>query len=74
MKEKDRLKSEGLGEILAEVQQTTWPVERILSGKEFLIDMCFHSTDGTLQWYCGYIESAVHDRSERKNAIEVMIL
>ena len=34
-KEKDGLKSEGLGEIVAEFQQTTWPIERIFSGEEF---------------------------------------
>jgi len=65
-KEKDGLESEGLGEIVAEVQQTTWSIERIFSGEEFLIYMCFHCTDGTLQWYRGHIESVVHDRSERK--------
>ena len=72
-KEKDGLESEGFGEIVAEVQQITWPIERIFSGEEFLIHMCFHCTDGTLQWYRGHIESVVHDKSERKNAIEVMI-
>ena len=64
-KEKDGLKSEGFGDIVAEVQQTTWLIERIFSGEEFLINMCFHCTDGTLQWYRGHIKSVVHDRSER---------
>jgi hypothetical protein len=66
MKEKDGLKSEGFREILAEVQQTTLPVERILRGKEFLSVMWFHCTIGTLMCYRGHIESVVHDRSERK--------
>lgn len=40
MQEKNRLEEEGFGDQLAEIQQTSWPLDRIVSGKEFLVDIC----------------------------------
>lgn len=74
MQEKNRLEEEGFGDQLAEIQQTSWPLDRIVSGKEFLVDMCFHCRDSTLQWYRGRIDSVVNDKSSKNNTIEVMIL
>ncbi len=40
MKERDRLESNGFGDQLNELQETSWPVEQILK-LGFKIDMCF---------------------------------
>jgi len=49
MQERNRLEEKGFGDQLAEIQQTSWPLDRIVNGEEFLVDMCFRCRDGTFQ-------------------------
>jgi hypothetical protein len=76
MKERDRLEGNGFGDQLMEMQESSWPVERILDDG-FKIDMCFEYRDdeGTkmLQWCRGVIESIISDKSLTGNYIVVMI-
>ncbi len=59
------------------MQQTSWPVNRILQ-LNFKIQICFsyHDNDNyvTLHWRCGCIQSNVHEKSEINNTIEVKVL
>ncbi len=72
MKEHDRLESNGFGDQLNELQETSWPVERILK-LGFKIDMCFLYRDDEgnemLQWCQGVVERIVNDKSNDKNYI-----
>jgi hypothetical protein len=72
MKERDRLESNGFGDQLNELQETSWPVERILK-LGFKIDMCFLYRDDEgnemLQWCQGVVERIVNDKSNDKNYI-----
>jgi hypothetical protein len=72
MKKKEGREEDGVGDQLMEMQESSWPVDKILKGG-FKIDMCFHCVDGTLQWYRGVVQSVVRDKSKTKNTIEVMI-
>jgi hypothetical protein len=72
-KKKEGREEDGVGDQLMEMQESSWPVDKILKGG-FKIDMCFHCVDGTLQWYRGVVQSIVRDKSKTKNTIEVMIL
>ena len=72
MKERDHLESNGFGDQLNELQETSWPVKRILK-LGFKIDMCFLYRDDEgnemLQWCQGVVERIVNDRSDDKNYI-----
>ena len=74
--ERDRLEDLGYGDQLGEMQETSWPVERILKG-DFNIEMCLSYCDGegneTLQWCRGCINTILRDKSESNNSIEVKI-
>jgi hypothetical protein len=47
LKERDRLEESGFGDQLNEMQESNWPVERILAGG-FRIEMCwtYHDDEG----------------------------
>ena len=65
MKKRDDREADGVGDQLMEMQESSWPVEKILQGG-FKIDMCFHCQDETLQWYRGIVQSIVRDKSKMK--------
>ncbi len=73
MKKRDDREADGVGDQFMEMQESSWLVEKILQGG-FKINMCFLCQDETLQWYCGIVQSIVHDKSKTKNTIGVMIL
>ena len=43
--ERDRLEDSGYGDQLMEMQENSWPLERIRNGTLKNIDMCFEMTD-----------------------------
>ncbi len=59
------------------MQETSWPVERILKG-DSNIKMCFSYRDNNgnekLQWCRGCIDTILHDKSESNNTIKVKIM
>lgn len=74
MLERERLEDAGHVNRLEEMQQTSWPVKRILQAN-FKIEMCFsyHDDDNniTLHWCRGHSQSIVCDKSYINNNIEV---
>ena len=55
MKKQDALKDGGFGDQLEEMQETSWPLDKIQKG-DFKIDMCFSYTEegqSLLQWCQG---------------------
>ena len=56
MKKRDDRETDGVGNQLMEMQESSWLVEKISQGG-FKINMCFHCQDETLQWYHGIVQS-----------------
>jgi hypothetical protein len=66
MKDRDRKESEGFGDQLMEMQETSWPLERIRKGY-FKIDMCFDYKDNgesMLQWCQGTVVKVLKDKAD----------
>ena len=73
MKKRDDREEDGVSDQLMEMQESSWPVHKILKGG-FKIDVCFHCQDEMLQCSRGIVQPIVRDKSETKNTIEVMII
>ena len=73
LNERARLEAEGKGDQVYEMQETSWPLERILAGS-FKIDMCFSCTDDGgnqfVNWFQGVVSRVLKDRSEKYKNIE----
>ena len=66
MLERDQLESNGYGDQLMEMQEFSWPLEKIRKGL-FKIDMCFKMVDGgerMLQWCQGTVVKLIKDKAE----------
>ena len=65
MIERDRLEDSGYGYQLMEMQENSWPLERIRNGAFENIDMCFEMNDvgeTILQWWQGTVIELVKDK------------
>ena len=75
MIERDRLDDSGYGDQLMEMQENSWPLERIRNGTFEKIDMYFEMTDvgeTILQWYQGTVIEFVKDK-ETLNYMDLKI-
>ena len=66
MLERDQLESNGYGDQLMEMQEFSWPLEK-LRNTLFKIDMCFEMVDGgelMLQWCQGTVVKLIKDKAE----------
>lgn len=75
MIERDRLEDQGCGDQLMELQEVSWPLEKIRGGS-FRIDMCFEYTDDgetMLQWCRGIVKKVLKDKAAEQNHIIVQV-
>ena len=66
MLERNQLESNGYGDQLMEMQEFSWPLEK-LRNTLFKIDMCFEMVDGgelMLQWCQGTVVKLIKDKAE----------
>jgi hypothetical protein len=74
MKKRDALEDGGFGDQLEEMQETSWPLDRIRKGG-FKIDMCFSYTEegqSLLQW-CQGVVTVKKDKTEKYNYLDVEV-
>ena len=73
-----KMEDEGMVDAVEYMQETAWPLERILAGG-FRIQICYKyydendGTTETLQWCTGVIEEVIRDKSEKYNQVEVEV-
>ena len=73
-----KMEDEGMVDAVEYMQETAWPLERILAGG-FRIQVCYKyydendATTETLQWCTGVIEEVIRDKSEKYNQVEVEV-
>ena len=74
MNKQDALEDGGVGDQLEEMQETSWPLDRIRKGG-FKIDMCFSYTEegqSLLQW-CQGVVTVKKDKPEKYNYLDVEV-